>query len=547
MRRLLVACSLIACADVAFADARVTLCAVDTQSGPGVNLATALAEGGRITFGCPAGTTIRVTRAYPLPRPVEIDGERRITLDAAGATDMFRHTVGTGSLVLRNITLRRGRAMPGRPGMITGGMDVTLDRVEMVDTSDAIRLETGRLSVSDSQFFGNRGPVLVAPHLEVKRSSFAGTVGQLFVSAGGAVTLESVEVAGLAADSDRGSSFTSCTLEIRNSTFRNQWSTSGSWAGGALLSACKTTIANTVFANNRAANGGALFFPAAAPEVRLTAVTFTDNRALEFGGAIAFEPSQGLNRSLTIHHGQFRGNRAHRGGAISLGVSDSNDNLLQGVALTFKANSAADAGGAIYARSAGATLSRAIFLENRAERGGAALLIEGTAMRPLILANALVARNAGAQGAAVQAISGEVVNATIANNTSSGVSAAAGLRFQNTVIAENRQGNCARSTPAGGVEDRGANVQFPGGDCPATMASADPKLDSFYVPAPDSPLRSAGDNRVCLAAPVNARDLYGQTRPRGDRCTIGAVEGDIENLVRRMKSDRGRRVDPGHR
>jgi len=84
-----------------------------------------------------------------------------------------------------------------------------------------------------------------------------------------------------------------------------------------------------------------------------------------------------------------------------------------------------------------------------------------------------------------------------------------------------------------GIEDRGKNIQFPGATCGATIARLDPLLDSMFVPIVGSPAIGGGDTPTCLAAPIDGRDVYGQRRPQGHECTIGAVEGDIEHLVNR--------------
>jgi hypothetical protein len=88
--------------------------------------------------------------------------------------------------------------------------------------------------------------------------------------------------------------------------------------------------------------------------------------------------------------------------------------------------------------------------------------------------------------------------------------------------------------------DLGHNVQFPGGDCGGTIQVADPRLDTFYIPYPDSPLRLAADNTICLDNPVNARDVFGAARPEAAICTIGAVESTIEpHAIRALRrSDR---------
>jgi hypothetical protein len=93
--------------------------------------------------------------------------------------------------------------------------------------------------------------------------------------------------------------------------------------------------------------------------------------------------------------------------------------------------------------------------------------------------------------------------------------------------------------------DGGRNMQFPSGDCGSSIPVTDPRLDEFYVPLATGPATGAGDLKSCTTAPVNGVDVYGQRRPQGKGCTIGAVEGDIEDLLRpRLRGREGRRRPP---
>jgi hypothetical protein len=100
----------------------------------------------------------------------------------------------------------------------------------------------------------------------------------------------------------------------------------------------------------------------------------------------------------------------------------------------------------------------------------------------------------------------------------------------NSIVVGNSGGNCASRDGVSFV-DQGHNLQFPDASCAPTIAVADPKLDSLFVPGYFSPAFAAGDNSVCSAPPVGNRDVYGQPRPQGSVCTIGAVEGELQQVL----------------
>jgi hypothetical protein len=105
-----------------------------------------------------------------------------------------------------------------------------------------------------------------------------------------------------------------------------------------------------------------------------------------------------------------------------------------------------------------------------------------------------------------------------------------------SIVSNNPQGGCG---PSGLFDDGGSNLQFPATDCGASISVAIPRLDTFYIPIPNSPPRGKGDLTVCMSPPISGRDVYGLGRPSGGACTIGAAEGDINLLLNR------RTVPPG--
>lgn len=97
-------------------------------------------------------------------------------------------------------------------------------------------------------------------------------------------------------------------------------------------------------------------------------------------------------------------------------------------------------------------------------------------------------------------------------------------------MLNNMGGNCGAEAANAVITDEGHNLQHPGTDCGAALPSKDPQLDKLYVPWHVSPARSAGDNETCIKHDLVAgRDVYGDSRPEGQRCTIGAVERDLEH------------------
>jgi predicted outer membrane repeat protein len=534
----------LAACPAAFPDAVVTLCGTDTQAGSGVNLRDAIVKGGRITFSCPANTVLRVTARHKIDSVTEIDGGNNVTLDAGGTTSVFRSSSAphNATITIRNIAIRGAKrdaddfVPPGTAGAITisftGGVSrAVFDHVQISGTDSPISIPFGAVTVTNSQFIGDSARVLQvgndigeAASLEVHHVTITGVSGQAFWSIGANVLIDDATVAGKADSTGRPSEFSKGTVQIRNSRFSDTWSTG--ICGWAIHSTSQTTISNTTFSNNRSDCGGAVYIAAPPFTVDLHAVTFTGNQTTGKGGAVLFD---NLTGKLQLVHGEFRNNSAAFGGALAVTYAAASPvAAVNAAALSFKSNTASQGGGAVYIENGGIQLARTILVDNSAKQGGA-ILLTGAGSPALVLGNAIVARNASSAGAAVQAIAGRIVNSTIADNQGEGLSAAGNVNIVNTVLWSNSSKNCIAS--GGSITDGGANVQYPGTDCPGTVLSANPLFDEFYVPDFNSPLQRAGRNADCAASPVDGVDVFGQRRPKAIQCDIGAIEGDIQNVV----------------
>lgn len=93
----------------------------------------------------------------------------------------------------------------------------------------------------------------------------------------------------------------------------------------------------------------------------------------------------------------------------------------------------------------------------------------------------------------------------------------------------------------GVIVDGGSNLQFPNGTCPG-VPIRDPTLDPLYAPVVGSPALDGATLQVCVDGPVQGRDVYGEPRPQGRGCSIGAVEGAVDRLVFDRLKRRGQEV-----
>lgn len=527
------------------------------------SLATAVLLDTDIAFDCPAGAVLRVSAPIVLTRPVSIDGGGRVTLDAQGRTQVFR-VEGAGLVQLVNLSIVN--AVPRVVGAPSPGSGRTAVKRpftpgSVVETSGALSLVDVQIAHADSpvtalsvdiarsQFRGNSGIVVAAQTLKIDGALFEENQdAQPFanlpsLAPGGTATVKNTVFRKNAAAQWDG------TAQIDHCFFDANTTRSPALSGGALQLGGRAVITHARFVGNSASRGGALAFIGGEFEIRRT--RFEGNRAMHEGGALLARapapPWWGSAYPRTMLHISYSNwvrNRAEEGGAISLGMKASpSAGTLQAAIRTsvFSANEAAASGGAMVGFQGQVRMQRLTMLRNTSQGDGGAVLL-GPGMSEVTLTNSLIARNqAGAAGAAFSAVAPVIINATIASNESAGLGvpaayampstgAARRASIRNSLLSLNRGGNC---TAASRVLNEGHNMQFPGRDCGAAVRVQDPLLDTFFVPAPQSPARRAGDLPTCLALPVGGRDIFDDIRPQGTGCTIGAVEGTLERQATR--------------
>lgn len=507
---------------LAWADAVVTLCADDAQAGPGTNLAAALATGGRITFQCGPGAVIVVNGSYEITKLTQLVGEGKVTLDFRGSSSGFwgntdeywtQHVPASGSLVLDGLTLTNANATatPILGGgtqytaVVAGYLNLIVQSSTIVSSHNPIGLLGQTVSISDSVFQGNdRGAldVAYAPgcRVTIRRTQFTGNTGEL----GAALR-------------------TYCDATIERSTFS---SNAASGRGGAIY------LGHPFFGNT--------FLPpeAASQTVSIRTTTFDGNSAQGGGGAVAVQSGPAA-RALSVRFSRFVKNTAAAGGAIDLGVPADlsgppgvTDIVLDVFGGSFTKNSAQTTGGAVdVAGHAAVRLTRVIASDNQARQsGGAVQLGQAVSGQASVLGDSLFVRNSAPTGAALTAAGVGIVSCTFADSTGGPAlsylaSGAGPVALKGSLVSNNGGGNCDANLLAQGGVDAGKNLQFPGQSCGASIPTADPQLDSMYLPIWNSPAMRAGDAAACAAAPVNGVDLFGQVRQ--PPCAIGALEGDL--------------------
>ncbi|MCC6774879.1 MAG: hypothetical protein IT360_27165 [Gemmatimonadaceae bacterium] len=542
------------------ADRVVTLCVFDNQAKvlpADLNLADAIALGGRITFRCRGRATIRFRQSHILTKSTEIDGGNLITLD--GSTwRMF--TASDVRIVLRlvDIAVVNGGRPPRPPdpgyvglflpgGVVGGSLRLEMVRSSIERSKWAIDLRRGSARIEASRLSDNDGPVLVGENLEVvDHSEFSNNRGTPVFGRGGTIVIDRSDFF----NNTVASGFVRCTLRISRSRFNGHNATGD---GGALSIGCDGSIEASEFRGNRAADGGAIFIARTARRVDLRAVKFIDNRAVVTGGAISVQPSA-VPLELTLRHVSFVDNKAQWGGAIALERSVGNSRTLNGVAVGFRGNEASVSGGALYAPNASVRLARGVFAYNRAGTVGGAIAALQQGPRSVEIANSLLVHNIADSGSAFWGNSASFINSTSADNGARAVSAREPLassappapgtpatfpiRFRNTIVSGEGSGACGPSVALSPYQNDGENLQHPGTSCGSSIPSATPWLGPYYVPFDWSPAIERGNDAVCAAAPIDRKDVYLSRRPLTTHCTIGAVEGNLWYLIERWRRQR---------
>jgi predicted outer membrane repeat protein len=538
--------------EFAHADAVVTLCQSDNQTGPGMNLQQALAQiipitqVNTITFQCNGPATIQIANSLIINQSTLIDGGNMVILDGGGTHSMFVAGQNSAtSLFLSNLTLRNAAIICPPPGPCWGsvsvGLSLQIKHSRIENSGAAIYVTAGNtLGVIDTQFLAS-SVISAGTTTNISLSAFQGGGAIL---ATGNVSISSSTFSGLDV-----SHFETCQqITIDGSTFQNN-------TAGALRIGCDSKISHSVFSNNVGTSGGAIYFSSKATNISLRAVKFFNNSASGAGGAVAFEYPANSTRSVDISYSIFTGNKATSGGAIAvLGSSapgrNSNVTSITGRFVNFSHNVAANGGGAIEGLATRLAFARGAFADNVAGQFGGAIAIANLPHIHSEFANTLFVRNKALSGSAFAGDDADFINSTIDSNKGLAIAISAPrtpvhIGFKNSIISNNPQGGCV---PTAFFDDRspGHNLQFPGNDCGPTLKVANPHLDTMYIPVPTSPPIGNGDLNICMSPPINGRDVYGMGRPSGGACTIGAAEGDIQVLAnRRTPKGRGGTCDCG--
>jgi hypothetical protein len=588
-RRELVLAALVLVTFGARAETVVTACGTDTAGG-GTNLASALAAGGEIRIACAAGSNeIKFTAVHSLPAATTIDGGN-VTLVGSGNGVMFK-LPGAQPLTLRNLSIRNPPSNPADPNIFTGivydSNDTAVVELAKVAVSDTrLPFAVRRLVARDSSFIGNGDAnnsdfgVVMAGDLVLESVVFRDNLSRPFHALWrGDPVAKNERIAARVIKSTfernkRPAVWIAGELLVGDSQFIDNGDTvpfvpggrgslyggqgflelASSAAGALEVVLGHATLSRCTFKGNRGMLGGAVF--AWRSGLTLQSSDFTANHAVS-GGAVVYLFPKGSNPGmpgmrLSLSHIKMQGNEAAKdaGALLVLGEASGDAVLMSG-------NKAGESGGALAVVSASVTpaeavpaelaatlpvpgaqpttldLTRTFVLDNTA--AGHALDTGSGIVR---LGNTLIARNVATApgGAAIDGQNIELANSTVLANKSEGlrieVGGAQGVRIANTILAGHPT-NC--SGALGVLKIEGANLQYPGSGCGASITSADPSLDSRFKPTLTSPARRAGALATCAAHELVAgRDLYGEARG-GESCSIGAVEADLmRNLISKV-------------
>ena len=237
------------------------------------------------------------------------------------------------------------------------------------------------------------------------------------------------------------------------------------------------TVKNLRLINGRAFSGPAVNSAEGSGSLTIINSVFSENRAEEFGG--------------------FTGTVS--GGAISTALPTTITNSI------FANNYSESAAGAIYADD-DLTITNTLFYGNRSKtHEGGALSIQSPLNPPIRLRHVTMVNNQSDANLGALAIGG-VLN----------------LFIENSIIANNRGGNCY-IVGTGTFTLQGNNIIPSPGPCgSANNLAVQPLLSSSYKPSLCSPAIDAASESGCQAA--GYVDLDGTTRPQGNACDIGAYE-----------------------
>jgi CSLREA domain-containing protein len=273
--------------------------------------------------------------------------------------------------------------------------------------------------------------------------------------------------------------------------------------GGGIYNTSTLIVDNSTFLDNYGSTGGGAIYNEASGTVTVTNSSFADNSSDDDGGAIF---NDGI---LTVSNSVFSGNIAN--GGEGSGIYNSGSVTVLHSTFFNNINAITNSAGTV-------TIANSTFSGNSALSGGA---INNQA--EMTIANSTFSNNS-AQDNLIK-WGGDIAQ--------SGDSAE--LNLYNNILANSTQGgNCVifAGTITGNnnlIEEATTACGFTNG-VNGNIIGSDPDLDDLtgspaYFPLNiGSPAIDAGDDDICEAAPVNNESQNGVTRPQGSHCDVGSYE-----------------------
>lgn len=322
---------------------------------------------------------------------------------------------------------------------------------------------------------------------------------QLFnVSSMGILTLENITLTGGYAVGDfgfGGAIDATGVLNIINCILEDNTAEQG---GAMFTTGAIVTIENTIFRNNKAQFGGAI--GGTSDIFTISDSTFTDNSADVFGGALILNDAE-----LTLRNSVFTNNLAvMSAGAI---FNDRGQMVIEGT--YFANNQSADEdgdfsiGGAIFNYLADLTLTNSLFDNNSADLGGSIMIAGGDVS---LVHNTFIQNDEADILHTLDDLFGEPIPP-------------AEVMIQATIFT----GGVCIAQGFATFTDGANNIAF---DSDCVGEALDPQLkllpDGGYIPQ-----NRAEYEGTCLVEV----DFFGNRRPLGQACTIGAIEIDDDGAT----------------
>jgi len=306
---------------------------------------------------------------------------RAITVAQAGDTIEIANATYTEMLVVDKALAMRGQSRAGTIIQAAADRGTASDRVINVDDDTDFELSDatirhGRAGVGTSDGDNGGGLECLGGDLLLER-----------------VTFSANDAEGLGAGLRSGGN----VVVMTDVTFSENGDSATSNGGGAFLGdnfvVTDATLANVVFENNTANNGGGLRLANA--QALLSGVAFIGNSTEDNGGGLVYEGSNSVVSSLELRNVAFVGNSAGVGGGGMFSVT--NDTPYSMVNVLFSGN-AANLGGALFNQAGldggSRVLTNVTMSGNRAELRGGAI----AQPREMIFRNTVIWNNSDPSG-----------------------------------------------------------------------------------------------------------------------------------------------------